>query len=490
MLTTKSKLIITSLFTVCLSACGGGGGDGSKPAGSQESSIKETPSNTVPVVNAGDDYSVRVNTRAVMSAEASDADGNIQSYKWEKTSHVAGEEYIELIDSDKKTAYFETNFYITEAQEYTFTVTVTDNNGATSSDEVKVTVLPVEHVDIKLPDNINQARLTLLNDDTVLVTGGCKSIKRSDGITGACAEPSLRAFVLNLKTETLNEIENINAPKFFSIPQQSSLLLSDGRVLLSTQGAWGADGEVTHNAEIYDPKTQQFTPISPMSNPIDGAMPVALENGSLAVFSIDSVEIYEPASDSWETKKVDFKTASSITAALPNNRVLLVGGVNENGLTYDSYIYDHNNQTFTEIAPLVTANSQDGVSSGVYSNGGGDYRRVDLDDNSFCLLSHSNIPFSWPSLGTTDVVPIRFDLVKNEFVEDNTPCEKFWNVGGYSVNGETFTNGHVMPGAAHVELKSDKVWISQQINDVKMRYNEDCDCYIYKEPMTIRIIKH
>ena len=479
----RTTLIVTSI-SLALTACGGGGSDSSN---SQNPSPTPTPTNTAPTVSAGEDQTFRVNTRAVVSAQASDSDGTIQSYKWEKTSIVAGEEYIELIDTDKATAYFDTNFTITEAQEYTLTVTVTDDDGATSSDSVVVKILPVEHVDIQLPDNINQARLTKINDNTVLVTGGCKSIIRVGGETRDCVEPSLRSFLLDIDTEILTEIENINFPKPYSMTAQSSVLLSDGTVMLNSQDIW--DPEVKpHSAEIYDPQTQQFTPAATMNHFRAYPMPAALEDGSVIVFSdygVDSIEVYSPITDSWTITDATFNTAASITATLPNNRVLLVGGDTPNGITYDSFIYDHNDQSFTEIAPLITPNFHNGKASGVFNNGGGDYRRVDLNDNSFCLLSHSTIPF-----GGADKDPIRFDLSTNAFIEDVGPCEAFWHLGGYSVDGDTFTNGHAMPGAAHIELKSDRVWISQQINDVEMLYNENCDCYDYKEPMTIRIIKH
>jgi len=481
--TQNIKITIVLFASLTLTACGGGGGGDSSP----KISVTPPAANVAPTVNAGEDASLRVNTRVTLSAEAADSDGTIGSYKWEKTSHVAGEEYIELQDASTDAAFFDTNFHITEPQEYTFTVTVTDNDGATSSDEVTIIVLPVEHVDIVLPDNINQARLTALDDNTVLVTGGCKSINRVEGTTYDCVEPSLRAFTLDLQTETLTEISNVNFPKPYGLSAQSTVLLSDGRVMLNSQDIWNLEG-YTHHGEIYDPLSQQFSPIASMNDVRGHAMPVVLENDTviaLGGYGIDSIETYSPLTDSWTVSATTFPNAASITTLLPNNSVLLVGGISPEGKTFASFIYKHSDQSVTEIDALSTADSRNGKTSGVFSNGGADYRRVDLGDNTFCLLSHSTLNF-----GGFDKSPIRFDLNTNSFKEDVSPCEKFWHLGGYSVDDNTFINGHALRGAAHIELKSDKVWVSQQINDVDMEYNESCDCYDYIQPMTIRIIKH
>ena len=492
MLISNRKLMITSFFTLALTACGGGGGE-STPS----TPVTPPAANLAPTVSAGEDSSIRVNTRVILSAEASDSDGSIETYKWEKTSHVAGEEYIELKDTDKALAYFDTNFTITEQQEYTFTVTVTDDDGDTSADEVKITVLPVEHVDIQLPDNINHARLTVLNDSEVLVTGGCMAVGHNDKIANfTCIKPSLRAFVLDINTEALSEVENLNYHKPHPLAHHTTNLLPDGRVFLNAQDVWNEDGWV-HYGEIYDPQTKQFTPTSSMNYVRHNAMPVVLENGEVAVFSdfydsgyTDTIETYSVENDSWEIVEATYPElfiGSIISTNLPNNRVLLIGGLNdEYSAQNKSYIYDHTAQSIVQIDTLRPPEENNGKQSYTGNNGGGDFRRIDLSDDTFCLLSHSNIA------AIIDPTPIRFNIQTDTFENDITPCEQWWNVGGYTVEGEVFNNGHVLPEAAHIELKSNKVWATQQLIDADREkiYNEDCDCYNYKEPMTIRIIKH
>lgn len=91
--------------------------------------------NQNPVVNAGLDKTVILPTNTTtLTALGSDSDGSIASYVWTKqlgpTATLAGETTSTLTL---------TNLVIGD---YTFRVVVTDNNGATSLDEVVVSVLP------------------------------------------------------------------------------------------------------------------------------------------------------------------------------------------------------------------------------------------------------------------------------------------------------------------------------------------------------------
>lgn len=497
----KSLLLTKTLFIssilLILSACGGGGETASSSAQSTTPAPKPTPVNVAPSVSVGEDQEIRVNTRVVLVGEASDSDGAIESYKWEKTSHVAGEEYIELQDTTKATAYFDTNFVITDTQEYEFTLTVTDDDGSTSSDTLKVTVLPVEHVDFKLPENIHRANLTALNDNTVLITGGCKSLGHDNKIVNSnCVNPSLSAFVINLEKEELTEIENVNYPKVHPISNHRSTLLPNGSVFFTNQ-IIGEEGNLIHYSEIYDSNSQQFTPTASMQYVRWHAMPVLLNEDTILAFSsfsdrgyTDTIESYSISTDTWnilDAKYPEQNVGSIISTHLPNERALLIGGSNtEKTRSNRSYIYEHVSQTVTEIENLRPPEANNGKDMGTGNNGGGDFRRIDLNDNTFCLLSHSNVA------AFIDPTPIRFNTETNKFEDDISPCEQWWNVGGYSVDGETFTNGHALIGAAHIELKSDTVWITQQLGTEheEKTYNEDCDCYNFVEPMTIRVIKH
>ena len=101
--------------------------------GSSASSSSSEDSNKPPVVNAGADQTISLPAHSVtLEGTASDPDGKISSYEW---SQVAGE----------KASLGETSsaqFKVSELGEgsYEFKLTVKDNDGATASDKVSVTV--------------------------------------------------------------------------------------------------------------------------------------------------------------------------------------------------------------------------------------------------------------------------------------------------------------------------------------------------------------
>lgn len=97
------------------------------------SSSGTTPSNSSPTVSAGSDNSITLPTNYLyIQGSASDSDGSIASYKWTKVS--GGTASMSGTTSSKVKAY---NLV---AGTYYFRLTVTDNDGATKSDDVKVTV--------------------------------------------------------------------------------------------------------------------------------------------------------------------------------------------------------------------------------------------------------------------------------------------------------------------------------------------------------------
>jgi len=476
--TTKS--ILTSILIYQLSACGGGGGESDSSA---KEAVTQQPSNVAPTVSAGVDQDVKLKHRVTLGGSASDSDGTIQSYKWEHTTTIGGQAAITLLDTDKATAYFDTKFNIPEKQTFTFMLTVTDNDGATSSDEVKVTLLPIEHVDIQLPDKINQARLTRLSDNLILVTGGCSAIYRINGLTKGCPQPSFKSFLLNLEDNSLTQIGDINFAKPYSLFAQSTTLLNDGRVLLHTQDWWDPERK-KYFAEIYDPNTQLFQAIDSMSRYRDATMPVHLTDDTVLFFGgvnpvgynvgeflTDSIEAFDAETNKWSVlnTKLPESLAYLVTASLPNNRALLFGGFNTSENTNKAYIYDHVNQTIKEIDSINPPDDGNGKEViNIHSNGGGDFTRFDLDDGSFCLIPRGN----------NDFYRVRFNADSETFIYETEECDTFYQL-----------DGHELIGAAHVVTNEKRSWILQQINDVDMEYNADCDCYEYKEAMTIRVIK-
>ncbi|WKZ60982.1 MAG: PKD domain-containing protein [Cyclobacteriaceae bacterium] len=89
--------------------------------------------NQSPVVNAGADVNLTLpNNSTTLQATASDPDGSIASYEWQKLSGP----------SFSGTGNTTANFLINDLQEgtYVFRITVTDNLGATASDDISVVI--------------------------------------------------------------------------------------------------------------------------------------------------------------------------------------------------------------------------------------------------------------------------------------------------------------------------------------------------------------
>ena len=98
--------------------------------------------NQPPVANAGADATITLPVNSlILSGSGSDADGNIVSYNWAK---VSGPAEVNIINSSSAS----TNITGLVQGIYQFQLTVTDNNGAISTDMVQVTVNPAPN---KLP---------------------------------------------------------------------------------------------------------------------------------------------------------------------------------------------------------------------------------------------------------------------------------------------------------------------------------------------------
>jgi len=95
--------------------------------------VNNSQANTPPTVNAGPDQTITLPTSSVtLSGSGSDPDGNIVSYSWTKISGNGG-----TITSPSSASTTVTSL---TAGTYTFRLTVTDNQGATASDDVVITV--------------------------------------------------------------------------------------------------------------------------------------------------------------------------------------------------------------------------------------------------------------------------------------------------------------------------------------------------------------
>lgn len=130
------KLLFVSILSLGIISCSGGGSD---------SPSEQEPVNQKPSANAGADQNVSEQTDVSIQGSGTDSDGSIASYSWEQTSGPQ----VTLSSSNQQNIEF-TAPVAKDVAELVFLLTVTDNDGATASDSVVVTVNPVDEQKVTL----------------------------------------------------------------------------------------------------------------------------------------------------------------------------------------------------------------------------------------------------------------------------------------------------------------------------------------------------
>ena len=162
-----NKLLLTTLLSLSLTACGGGGGSddggGSNP----------TPSaNQLPTANAGEDQTVDEGNSISLLGSGTDSDGTISSYSWTQTSGDS----VTINNASSSSASFDitTNTQVT----LTFQLTVTDNDGATGRDTVSFIINAVNDVPI-----LSQIENKATYQDTAIEIALTASDSNGDALT-------------------------------------------------------------------------------------------------------------------------------------------------------------------------------------------------------------------------------------------------------------------------------------------------------------------
>lgn len=168
--------------------------------------------NTAPVASAGSDQEITLPTATVnLSASASsDVDGTIASYSWAKTSgpgdySIDDDEAEEIVVSGLIEGVYE------------FTVTVTDDDGATDTDVVQVTVNAAEEITCDCPPGSGERRTNVITPGSYVISDGA-----DDFMVDYNLDPC-DTVVLAAGTYNEFDITNINCIVF----------INDGQVILN-----------------------------------------------------------------------------------------------------------------------------------------------------------------------------------------------------------------------------------------------------------------
>lgn len=159
--------------------------------------------NQLPVANAGNDQTITLPRNYVtLVGTGTDADGSIVSYAWRKTSGPAA-----TLTNTSQSSTTVTNML---EGVYTFKLTVTDNSGATATDEIQVTVLPRrnevpfvsagENITITLPVNTVTLNGSASDEDGTIVSYNW--IKSSGGAATIASPFTATTQVTNLEEGT------------------------------------------------------------------------------------------------------------------------------------------------------------------------------------------------------------------------------------------------------------------------------------------------
>ncbi len=140
----------------------------------------------------------------------------------------------------------------------------------------------------------------------------------------------------------------------------TATLLRDGTVLIA--GGMLRNGDFSSTAEIFDPKTNQFSPVKDMLLGRVGAAAAVLPSGKVLIvggwYETDEAEIYDPATRSFAaTGRMSERRARPTATVLRDGTVLITGGESDSNrmvATNSAEVYDAHSGKFTRVGAMHT----------------------------------------------------------------------------------------------------------------------------------------
>lgn len=194
------------------------------------------------------------------------------------------------------------------------------------------------------------ATATLLPNGKVLITGGWSGGAWSPALSSAeLYDPATGAFT------AAGSMTQERAGHTATLLRNGKVLVSGGRTVANNNYVF------RNTAELYDPTTNTWMPTGTMAGVRSHHQADLLSNGTVIVTGgeqcylppyggtcyLSTAETYDPISATWTATATMRTTRSSHTATLlPNGKVLVSGGINDNGALRTNEIFDSTNGSF------------------------------------------------------------------------------------------------------------------------------------------------
>jgi hypothetical protein len=194
---------------------------------------------------------------------------------------------------------------------------------------------------------------TLLPDGRVLVVGGCISPGCGGTPRGG------RTDIFDPRTDTFTPGPALHHPRV----GHTATPLADGRVLIL--GGWPDEGQLPLSfGELYAPPTGRFTDVGPMRANRGGHTATALADGRVLIVGgedgaqvLADVELWDPATGAFSrAAPMPLPRTAHAATLLRDGRVLVVGGrIGPSMLTDTAVLYDPGRDAWTSAGRLHEA---------------------------------------------------------------------------------------------------------------------------------------
>ncbi len=225
--------------------------------------------NTGPVANAGADITVTLPVASVaLTGSATDSDGTIKSYSWNKLTGPSSFSFSNTNVSNPTVSNLEAGIYV-------FRLTVTDDKNATATDDVQVTVNPATAVSKSVPIASAGADQVITLPLSVATLQGSGQDPDGNQVTYKWTKVSGNSILLTNDTSSSATVVNLTAGVYvfrLTVTDTKGAIAADD-VQLTVQAAPTRPGNQDPLKQQQDPLNPENTgnqkdPLSPQNDPI------------------------------------------------------------------------------------------------------------------------------------------------------------------------------------------------------------------------------